>query len=298
MSLERVLLDGRDRPARIPVVLCADDYGLAPGVSAAIRELLGLGRLSATSCMSLSPHWPTEGPALAPYREQADLGLHLTLTDHAPLGPMPALAPAGRLPPLSRLMARSFLGGLERSEVEAEIDRQIDRFEAVIGAEPAFLDGHQHVHVLPVIRDIVLDRCKGRLARRKPYLRTCVESAGAILARGIAPIRALIISVLASRLDRSVREAGLRANSVFRGVRSFGPDERYGEIFPRYLAKPIPQMLIACHPGRVDGHLAAVDPVTAPREDELDYFLGDRFPRDLEAAGVTLARLGAPGRAG
>ncbi len=52
----------------VPVVLCADDYGLAPGVSAGIRELLDAGRLSATGAMTLSPHWAAEGPRLAAAR--------------------------------------------------------------------------------------------------------------------------------------------------------------------------------------------------------------------------------------
>lgn len=295
MSLVRGESDRLAGRSRVPLILCADDYGLAPGVSEAIRELLALGRLSATSCMSVTPHWAAEGLRLQPFRTRADLGLHLTLTDHAPLGRMQHLAPAGRLPTLARLMVRAFSGTLGRDEVAAEIDRQIDRFETVIGSAPAFLDGHQHVHLLPVVRDIVIDRCERRLSRAGTYVRCCAESAASILARGVAPARALIISALSLGLGARLHKAGVRSNSAFRGVRSFGADECYGAIFPRFLEAPIPYMLIACHPGRVDRHLAAVDPVTSPREDELRYFLGDGFPRDLEAAGVSLARFGTQG---
>ena len=35
--------------------LCADDYGLSPGVNRAIRELIGRGRLNATSVMVVGP---------------------------------------------------------------------------------------------------------------------------------------------------------------------------------------------------------------------------------------------------
>ena len=35
--------------------LCADDYGIAPGVSAAIRDLVARGRLNATSAMVVAP---------------------------------------------------------------------------------------------------------------------------------------------------------------------------------------------------------------------------------------------------
>jgi len=48
------------------IVLCADDYGIAPGVGRAIRDLLDRGRLSATSCMVVSPDFAAEGPLLTP----------------------------------------------------------------------------------------------------------------------------------------------------------------------------------------------------------------------------------------
>src|SRR5258705_11862440 len=35
--------------------LCADDYGLSPGVNRAIRELIERGRLNATSVMVVGP---------------------------------------------------------------------------------------------------------------------------------------------------------------------------------------------------------------------------------------------------
>jgi len=35
--------------------LCADDYGIAPGVNAAIRDLIARGRLNATSVMVAAP---------------------------------------------------------------------------------------------------------------------------------------------------------------------------------------------------------------------------------------------------
>jgi predicted glycoside hydrolase/deacetylase ChbG (UPF0249 family) len=35
--------------------LCADDYGLSPGVNRAIRDLIERGRLNATSVMVVGP---------------------------------------------------------------------------------------------------------------------------------------------------------------------------------------------------------------------------------------------------
>ena len=84
--------------AGIPIILCADDYGIAPGVSRAIRDLIARRVLTATGCMTGGPWWPEEGVALRPLSGMADCGLHITLTDQAPLGAMPRTAPGIPLP--------------------------------------------------------------------------------------------------------------------------------------------------------------------------------------------------------
>src|SRR3712207_4468643 len=130
------------------VVLCADDYGLTEGVSRGILELAEIGRISATSAMTSLPDWPRLAPALRPLAGRIGVGLHLNFTTGTPLGPLPALAPNGRFPALQDLLRRAFRGGLPAAEVRGEIDRQLDAFEHAFGAPPAFVDGHQHVHVL------------------------------------------------------------------------------------------------------------------------------------------------------
>src|SRR5688500_29751 len=76
------------------IILCADDYGLTEGVSRAIGELAAAKRLSATSVLVTSPHWPASAPRLCAHRGRLSVGLHLDLTLAGPLGPMPRLAPA------------------------------------------------------------------------------------------------------------------------------------------------------------------------------------------------------------
>ena len=52
------------------VVVCADDYALNAPVSHGIVALSVLGRLSATSVMSLSPRWAEDVAALREVRER------------------------------------------------------------------------------------------------------------------------------------------------------------------------------------------------------------------------------------
>ena len=72
----------RTAPRRI--WLCADDYGISPGVNAAIRELIQRGRINATSIMVAAPHFSNDEAAaldtLNSGKKRAALGLHVTLT--------------------------------------------------------------------------------------------------------------------------------------------------------------------------------------------------------------------------
>ena len=273
-------------PAPVPIVLCADDYGLAPGVSSAIRQLIEAGRLSATGCMAASRFWVVEAPPLAALGERADLGLHFTLTGMAPLGPMARLAPGGIFPGLGVLTRLAYSRALDQGEIGAELDRQIAAFAAAIGRPPDFIDGHQHVHQLPVVRGAVLARARAHGA----YLRYATEPLWAVLGRGIAVARSAAIALMGRSLAREGRQAGIPGSSSFRGVRDFAPSEDYARLFPRFLARPARAMIVACHPGRVDEALIAADPVTVAREDEFSYFASPRFAADLAAAGVRLAR--------
>ena len=268
-----------------PIVLCADDYGLAPGLGAAIRELIERGRLSATSCMTVSPFWPREARLLGPLRGVADVGLHLTLTDQAPLGPMPKLAPSGRLPPLGRLLALALAGRLDRMEIAAEATRQYDAFEAAIGGPPDHLDGHHHVHQLPIVREVVLDLFRRRMPAHA-WLRYCDEPLLSVARVGVAAPRAALISLL----GRGMRGSRLPGNRGFRGVRSFSARRSYAALFRRFLAGLDAGGLVMCHPAIVDDALRRADSVADRREEEFRFLRGEDALAALAAAGLRVAR--------
>lgn len=280
--------------ARLPLVLCADDYGLSPGVSRGIAELIAAGRLTATGCMTASPFWREEARGLRGLSERADVGLHLTLTEHAPLTGMPRLAPAGRLPSNGRLVLASLRGSLAEPAVQAElrgeIEAQIDAFEAAFDRPPDFVDGHHHAHQLPGIGALVIEAFERRVRPHGGWLRVCREPRAAILQRG-SPLRALAIDALGATYAAEVRARGIAANDSFRGVRSFSPRERPERIFPLFLRGGGRRPLAMCHPGHVDEVLRGLDPVVDAREAERAYLASAAFAEALEAAGVRLARL-------
>lgn len=262
-------------------ILCADDFAMTDGVSRAILDLLGRGKLTATGAMTNRPHWRRLAPELRVFADKADLGLHLNLTCASPLSAMPQLAPGGTLPGLKDLARAAALSPAVRKEIAAEIIRQLDAFEEALGRPPDFVDGHQHVHVLPGVRRALLD-C---LARRYPagslYVRDPADRPAAIKARGVAVGKAFVIAGLAAGFRSAALRRGLRVNRGFSGVAPFDPLRDFGADLGRFLIAPGPRHLVMCHPGFIDDELVSLDPVIATRPVEHAAIAAFVPPRDL-----------------
>ncbi|QCK85994.1 ChbG/HpnK family deacetylase [Phreatobacter aquaticus] len=261
------------------LILCADDYALAPGVSRAIRELAGTGRLNATSVMTPGPDLGPEAEALTAIAPPGfEIGLHVTLTG----GLSPLTRPA--LPHyfgLGGLMARCFARRIKASVIEDEVEAQFQAFLEAFGRAPDFVDGHQHVHLLPVVRPIVVAACRRHAP--KAWLRQCAGVGGT----GRGP-KGQILATLSSGLKHDARTGGFATNPAFSGAYDFRKAAAFPDLFPRFLDRLPDGSLVMVHPGHVDEDLTHVDPVHGPRAIEYAYLAGDRFPRDLAAAGFTL----------
>ena len=255
---------------RTPVILCADDYAMTDGISAAIEELAAEHRLSATSVLVTSHHWPAHAPRLARLRTHLAVGLHINLTLGEPLGSMPRLAPSGRFPSLSKLLDLAVSRRLTEAEIAAEVGRQLDRFEQVLGYPPDIIDGHQHVHALPQIRNALLKTLADRYPNRKPLIRDPADTPSAILARRAATIKALGLSVLTAGFGARARELGFPTNHGFSGVSPFNEKVPYSRELEHFFRRPGSCHLIMCHPGFPDAELASLDPVVQRRRDEFE----------------------------
>jgi len=270
------------------VTLCADDYALNDAVSRGILQLAEAGRLSAISCMSVSRHWPEHARWLEPLRGRVDIGLHLTLTELAPLGPMPRFVPSKQFPPLGKVLGDGLLHRLPVAEIAAELERQMECFIEQTGHAPDFIDGHQHIHLLPGVRETVLALWQHHMRSTDGYLRSCHEPLGAILKRGVEPAKAIIISTLSRRLTRMAKQRGIPINDSFRGVHDFSGRVLPQQLFPHFLQGTGQRPLIMCHPGLLG---SSNDVLRDWRPQEQSYFASELFVEDMEEAGVVLGRL-------
>jgi chitin disaccharide deacetylase len=257
------------------IVLCADDYALTQGISRAIGELAAAKRLSATSVMVNTPHWPATAPRLRVHRGHLAVGLHFNLTHGSPIGAMPRLAPSTTLPTRDQLIVRALAGMVDRGEIGQEVERQLDAFEKGMGFPPDHIDGHEHVHVLPGIRRPLLEAVARRYSSRKPLVRDPSDSWRAIAARGIARFKALAVAAFSLKFGAAARELGLPTNLGFSGFSDFDVNQPYTEELERALIEAGPRHIVMCHPGHPDAELAATDPVVERRRMEYDALMRD-----------------------
>ena len=268
--------------------LCADDYGIAPGVNAAIRDLIARRRLNATSVMVVAPALDREAVdslLQVAADARAEIGLHLTLTaPFAPLtGPFPPLR-GGTFLPLGRTLLAALSRAFDPRNLSAEIDAQLDTFIERFGRAPDFVDGHQHAHLFPQVREAVLAAVSARAPRA--WVRQCGRANGRRVAVGDP--KGLLIHLLSRRFRALAAAHGLAVNPAFAGTYRYGPAADFATLFPRFLDGLPDGGPVMCHPGRVDAALERLDPLTHLREREYAYLEGETFLADLAAANVRL----------
>jgi predicted glycoside hydrolase/deacetylase ChbG (UPF0249 family) len=261
--------------ARRSVVLCADDFGLSDGVSRAISELAEAGRISATGAMTNLPGWRRNASRLMGLRGRIGIGLHLNLTTGQPLGPMPVLAPSANFLPLGHILRFSLSGRMPQGEVHAEIGRQLNAFEEVHGAPPDFVDGHQHVHVLPGVRQALFEQISARGLAARVWLRDPSDRVRAIIQRGMSVPKALMVAGLAAGFAREAGSRSFHTNTGFSGFSPLAEGTDAEAILRNSFMHLGPRPLIMCHPGYVDEELKRYDPVLESRENERRFIASD-----------------------
>jgi len=268
------------------LAVCVDDFGAAPGIADAVEQLAALGRVQAVSCLVATDGWRRDAALLGALGPAIDRGLHLALTEGAPVSRELAQA-WPQLPTLGRLLASAHLRLLPRRALEAEVAAQLAAFGDATGAPPAFVDGHQHVHHLPVVREIVLEAVDAM--RPRP----AVRNTGRVAGPGFAFKRAVIESSGGRALAAMLAGRGLETNAVLTGVYDFQVLD-YGAQVRAWLRRlPRTGALLFCHPSSA-GAPAAHDPIADARVRELAYLASEGFGDDLAAAGVALGRVWRP----
>jgi len=260
------------------LVLCADDFSLNPAINAAIVDLVNKKRLSAVSCMTQSPTWMEDALLLSPFKGQADIGLHFNLTQYFPDAFTVAL-------PL--LMLQSHLHLVSKQKIHDSFCKQLDAFESGMQCVPDFIDGHQHVHLFPVIRDIVIDEYLKRYgnAAKKPYMRSLAQ-----LPADTHNFKAKVLHGMGTQAHAALlQKHHIPHNSAFAGIYDFDPAANLDNLMQKWLAVLPANSLVMCHPA-LNNH-ANDDAIAYARFNEYHYLSGTGFAECLQQQQVTLTRL-------
>jgi predicted glycoside hydrolase/deacetylase ChbG (UPF0249 family) len=269
--------------------LCADDYGLAEGVNRAIRDLIGRGRLNATSVMVVGPAIGRDEVAalntVAAASPRCAIGLHATLS--APFRPLTMHfrpTDGGMFLAFPKLLRMGLLRRLDPEMIHAELLVQLTTFKDLFGRAPDFVDGHQHVQLFPQVRDAFLQAVKQ--AAPEAWVRQGGRHQP--LAKRLAAPKALVLDTLSAQFRKRASRANVAFNPAFAGAYDFTGEPDFGELMRQFLEGLPEGALVMCHPGFVDETLVSLDPLTTQREREHAFLGSEHFPSLLAANKVTL----------
>ncbi|MDH5510680.1 MAG: ChbG/HpnK family deacetylase [Nitrospinota bacterium] len=229
------------------MIICADDYGMAPDINEAIIELATDGRITAVSVMAALP--AVDRVSVAPLSDlggKIDMGLHLVFND------ADSLSGSQPFPEFRNLVSRCWLGLLSVQFAEREIAAQHEAFCQMAGRPPDFIDGHMHVQQFPVIRQ-ALTMFVQSLPGEKPYVRNSYMPLGDIMRQGVSPLKTWLLSLPGKRMKKILTRAAIPTNDGFTGIYDFALHQRYPEFLSQFIkAPPSPSTLLMAHPGKVE----------------------------------------------
>lgn len=256
---------------RLPLIVHADDFGETPQITQGICVGIEAGVLTSTSIMANMAGTEDALQRVAGLSDRASFGVHLNFCEGRPLTSGRSLVDAaGRFHSKRTLFARAVTGRLTLVEVEAEVAAQIARVRDH-GVRISHVDGHKHLHQLPVVSTAVAN-----VLPRFGIWRVRITRLGTLVrARGAA---VLVRELLAMKASRKFRDCGLRSPVRILDLRPFMAAAVPG---PGSCVDPKGPVELCCHPGTAAAD--AEKPGSHVRCAELEYLLSPRFRALLDA---------------
>jgi len=147
----------------IKLIVNADDFGLTHLVNAEIIRCIDQGLVTSVSLMPGGYAAEEALAAARTFKKEIGVGVHLTLDGVYPVNEVSEVASlvtkADKFYPRGKMLFRLMTGRVDLSQVRREWSAQIQK---VIdsGIVVDHLDGHGHIHVFPLLTDIVLELAK------------------------------------------------------------------------------------------------------------------------------------------
>jgi predicted glycoside hydrolase/deacetylase ChbG (UPF0249 family) len=290
------------------ITLCADDFGQNAAISKGIIHLVQEKRLSAVSCMTNCMSFKEYAKELKPFSDQIEIGLHFNLTHDTLLTSYNHQQPFT----LNSLLLKAFTHKLSFQHICDELTAQIQMFATYFDCLPAFIDGHQHIHQFPVIRDaviaiynsIVMPAQAGihrtyktnkshmdaslRWHDRLPYIRMPTNlSLKNIFNKNNFLKKHIIMMTGSLKLKQLLIKHNIPHNTSFSGIYDFKNAINFRDYFLKFLTEIDNHGIIMCHPGDISDD--NTDPLKNYRVHELNYLCSQQFLDDCAEYKIQLA---------
>ncbi len=253
--------------SELPLIVHADDFGETLEITRGICRGIEAGVITSTSVMANMAATHEALERAATLGDRASFGVHLNLCEGKPLSAGRSLVDGdGRFHGKRALFVACLTGRLRLAEVEAEIAAQIARVRDS-GLRISHLDGHKHLHQLPVVSAAVAN-----VLPRFGIERVRITRLGRLT--HVRKATTLMRELLALKASRKFGRARLR--SPVRTVDLQALIAEYGEpAVSASLVDPLGPVELCCHPGTAAADLQK--PGSHARRVELEFLLSPRF---------------------
>ena len=264
------------------LIVNADDFGLSQAVNQAVIRAHREGVLTTASLMVNEPGFD-EAVRLAKENPRLGVGLHLTLLQgHStlPPGKIPGLVnPGGEFSrsPVGVGMAYFFQRGL-REQLRAEIRAQFEKFHST-GLPLDHINGHLHLHLHPVIFNILMEDAESLGIRHFRFTRDCLARSRRMSSGHL--FYKVSHTIIYDRLSSRAREP-LRRRNIKHAQITFGllQDSRVDEDYVLKLLTDLP-------PG--DSELYS-HPSLDKFKHEFEALISPRVHEQVQKLGIQLIR--------
>jgi len=265
----------------INLVVCADDFGISKESNRAILNLARLKKISAVSVLILGNGFhEVDAQNLKPFSKSIDIGLHLWIPDLA----------------YSEILKGIYLRKLNITFFKEHFEHQIQQFIEFFGFFPDFIDGHYHIHHLPLCKNALLEICK-KNSNHEFYVRNTHSRISDILKRRASVLKNTLIAHYGKKLKIDLNSHAVPTNFDFIGPYDYANGATCAQAFDRYLnTVKHSNTLFNIHPAV---NLAAHAPQESFQEGELtptqrfaeyDYFVSDIIDRRLSQFNLKIGR--------
>jgi len=203
------------------------------------------------------------------------MGLHFALTDTKP-----EMIKTSQHP---HIIQQAYCNQLRQSDIENELTRQIEKFERATGILPHFIDGHQHIHQLPTVRNALLSVYDRIFPDQSCYIRVPIMKPWSL--------KSTIIAFTGGfQLRKRLTKKNIPHNTSFSGVYNFKNAQQYPHYFRQFLQHIQTDGLIMCHPSLPENSPQHNDRIAVARAYEFNYFNSPEFLKDCESQSVIITR--------